>query len=332
MRHYNIPIFIPELACPHRCVFCNQHKISGTLNIPKPNEISSHIDTYLSTIKSGSLIQIAFFGGSFTGIDEQLQEQYLKIAYSYVEQGLVDGIRLSTRPDYISRAILDRLVRYGVRCVELGAQSFDAEVLHKSGRGHTVADIENSSALIHEYGIELGLQMMLGLPGDTKEKCLQTARSIVALQASNTRIYPALVIKDTPMAEMYARGDYQPLDMDSALEWAMEAYHIFIENNVTVLRVGLHPSEELDSAKSLIAGPYHPSYKELVLSRIWQQKFEQDLPKDKGKLNIKVSPSQINYAVGRMGCNRERLKQKYGWIKITPDSSLSNYEMHVSYC
>ena len=163
-KHSNIPIFIPELACPHQCVFCDQQKISGTYSIPQPDEVRYIVEQYLETIPGNRTINIAFFGGSFTGLSVDLQEHYLKEAYRFVDNGSVSGIRLSTRPDYINKAILELLKKYGVTTIELGAQSTSHEVLKESGRGHTVDDIRDASNLICENGFELGLQMMIGLP------------------------------------------------------------------------------------------------------------------------------------------------------------------------
>ncbi|MBK8806698.1 MAG: radical SAM protein [Bacteroidales bacterium] len=192
--HVNIPIFIPEKACPHRCIFCNQANISGQKVAPKPSEVKAIIDTYLNTIPSDRKKQVAFFGGSFTGIAIEEQKEYLEVVAPYIENRQIEGIRVSTRPDYIDITKLELLKSYHVKAIELGAQSFNQEVLHLSSRGHTVEDTINAAGLINEYGFELGLQMMLGLPGDTAESATFTAQEIVRLKAQTTRIYPALVI------------------------------------------------------------------------------------------------------------------------------------------
>ena len=176
MKHFTIPVFVPELACPNRCVFCNQHSISGCRQQPEPEEVREIVDKHLSTISSeDSHIEIGFFGGSFTGIELGLQEKYLSVAHAYLRAGKIRGIRLSTRPDYVNHEVLNLLKSYGVTTVELGAQSLDNEVLKLSGRGHTVADVEKASAMILSAGFKLGLQMMTGLPGDSPEKSIETA-------------------------------------------------------------------------------------------------------------------------------------------------------------
>ena len=331
MRHYNIPIFIPELACPHQCIFCNQAKISGHTDIPQPEDIANIVDSYLASFTATErIVDIAFFGGSFTGIELSLQEQYLRVAYRYVQSNAVQGIRLSTRPDYISPQILDMLQRYGVTCIELGAQSVHPEVLAKSGRGHSVQHIADAATMIRGYGIELGLQMMLGLPEDTKERSLHTAREIIRLGAQNTRIYPTLVIEDTALAQRWRDGLYRPLSIAEAIDWAKDVYQLFLQNNVTVLRTGLHPSEEFSKGKALLAGPYHASFKELMLTDIWKDNLAELDGQQGKKLSISVAPNQLNYAIGYQQSNRKSLQATWQSVHFHALQSLSGYQMEVS--
>ena len=329
-KHCNIPIFIPELACPHQCVFCNQEKISNTFSVPSPNQIGEIIDSYLETIPKSAEINIAFFGGSFTGIPQEEMISYLKVAHKYVESGNVQGIRISTKPDYISDPILDILEKYGVTAIELGAQSTNDKVLVKSGRGHKFNAIENAAKLIRKRNFELGLQMMLGLPYDTLELSMQTAKDIVRLKADTTRIYPTLVVKGTVLEKMYERGDYKVLSMDEAILWSKEALKIFNNAGVKVLRVGLHPSEELEPDKSLVAGPIHPSFKEMVLSAIWNDILQEE-HLIKGSSTICVAQNQLNYAIGYKGKNRKELHEKGCNVKFKADVSLKDFELNVCY-
>ena len=330
-KHNNIPIFIPELACPHQCVFCDQTKISGAQKIPQPSDISDIVNRHLLTIPAERHINIAFFGGSFTGIPYNMQESYLKEAYKFVETKQVAGIRLSTRPDYIDTKILDLLKIYKVETIELGAQSTDDYVLKKSGRGHTYKDIEKASQLINSYEFNLGLQMMIGLPGDTSEKSVKTANDIIKLGAENSRIYPTLVVKGTALEKMYHSGKYTALQLDEAVEITKQVYKILEENNVKIIRTGLHPSEELTPEKSLIAGPYHSSFKELVLTEIW---FDLLTEKLKGVIAedvvIQVNKTQLNYAVGYKAKNKNILLKKFRKVKFVANNSLQKYDINVS--
>lgn len=319
MKHYNIPIFIPELACPNRCIYCNQRHISGQLQAVKPEEIKQIIEQHLATFIRPSEVELAFFGGSFTGIDEKDMLTYLQIVQPYIEQGEIKSIRISTRPDYINEKILDILQQYNVKDIELGAQSLNEEVLAFAKRGHTVRDVENASQLIKSYGFSLGLQMMIGLPLDTVEKSKETAKKILKLGAESTRIYPTLVINNTDLADLYRQNKYKALSLDEAVDWTAEIYKIFSQTSIKILRVGLHPSEALINGTELLAGPFHVSFKELVLTKIWQEKFEK-LPIN--TKTILVNPKEINYAIGYNSKNKQLLQKKFPYLKFISDSNV----------
>lgn len=319
MKHYNIPIFIPELACPNRCIYCNQRHISGQLQAVKPEEIKQIIEQHLATFIRPSEVELAFFGGSFTGIDEKDMLTYLQTVQPYIEQGEIKSIRISTRPDYINEKILDILQQYNVKDIELGAQSLDEEVLAFAKRGHTVRDVENASQLIKSYGFSLGLQMMIGLPLDSVEKSKETAKKILELGAESTRIYPTLVINNTDLADLYRQNKYKALSLEEAVDWTADIYKIFSQTSIKILRVGLHPSEALINGTELLAGPFHVSFKELVLTKIWQEKFEK-LPIN--TKTILVNPKEINYAIGYNSKNKQLLQKKFPYLKFISDSNV----------
>ena len=331
-KHYTIPVFIPELACPNRCVFCNQQKISGQILIPGEDEIIAQIEKYLPGFKPDAHIEIGFFGGSFTGVPVHEQEHFLQIAQPYLLSGRIHGIRVSTRPDYISAEKLDLLKLYGVTTIELGAQSLDEEVLLKSKRGHSIRDVENAASLIKEYGFSLGLQMMTGLPGDTLEKTLMTAHRIVALGADNTRIYPALVIKNTELEDLYRAGLYTPLSLDEAIDRVKQIIPIFDEAGITILRIGLHPSEGLLNGDDLVAGPFHPSFKELAETALWTDLFKSIpvLPLSDFLLEITVPEGQRNVAIGYQAVNKKRLELKYKKVKFIEDDQLQYHQFRFA--
>ncbi|MCD4732011.1 MAG: radical SAM protein [Bacteroidales bacterium] len=322
-KHFNIPVFIPELACPFQCIYCNQQKISGQIKIPDSNEIVATIENYLQTIHApNAIIELAFFGGNFTGLNQQEQVEYLKSVQPYIKQGKISGIRLSTRPDYVNKEIIEILKKYHVTTIELGAQSMDNEVLKLSKRGHTAEDTEFASKLILDSGFTLGLQMMIGLPGDTLEKARISANRIVELGADNTRIYPALVIKGTEFENMYAAGIYKPLSLDNAVSWSKDLLKIFESGGVDIIKLGLHPSEGLLSGHDLIAGPFHQSFRELVLTKIWGELFEPMLLKKGEKIEIFVPPDQFNYAVGYEARNKKLLLNNFREVVFKPSSNL----------
>lgn len=333
IQHFNIPIFIPEEACPFRCVFCNQYNISGRVQAPEPKAIAEIIRTHLSTIpREHARVEVAFFGGSFTGLAPEKQIYYLETIVPWLKQGRVDSIRVSTRPDYITEDILGLLWDHGVRSIELGAQSMDDHVLKMAGRGHNAQQVADASQLILKKGFELGLQMMIGLPGDTRLKSWETARKIIELGASSTRIYPCLVIRQTDLAEYYAKGTYHPLELSHAVELTAELFSLFSTHQVKVLRMGLHPSEGLQSGAQLLAGPYHPAFGELVMTEVWKKRF-QILRKSGGAcIRIYTHPASINAAIGHKAQNRLWLLQAFEKVKFIGDPTLTKNEFYVDYC
>ena len=320
MKHYNIPIFLPELACPYRCVYCNQFSITGNDDIVKPEDVKNIIDSHLASFKEENrFVEVAFFGGNFTGLPVKMQNDYLEVVQPYLDKNLIHGIRCSTRPDYISFQRVKEIKHLGMRNIELGAQSTNDEVLKHCKRGHTYNDIVEASQIILSEGITLGLQMMIGLPYDSEEKDFQTARDIVNLGAKETRIYPCIVVKDTELETLYRNGDYKALSINEAVSRSSKLYSYFIENQVKVLRIGLHQSDELDK-EGYVAGPYHKNFAEMVFSHIWKEKFEnlkisesENLKKD---IIINVPASQINHAIGWNGENKRMLLDRFDKVEF----------------
>lgn len=251
------------MGCPNDCVFCNQRNITGADGCMTEEKCEGIIKQWLEFI--GGEAEIAFFGGSFTGIDFDEQVRLLKVASSYVDGKKITGIRLSTRPDYINEAIIENLLRYGVTTVELGAQSTDDGVLSLSRRGHSAKDIFKASEMIKAAGIDLGLQMMTHLPGADDEKDLKTCRDFIKMKPSQVRIYPTLVLKDTCLCDMYESGRYTPQTLSEAVNLTAILTEMFENAGINVIRTGLQPSESLE--KSFVAGPYHPSFGEMAQGR-----------------------------------------------------------------
>lgn len=321
MKHYNIPVFLPELACPHRCVFCNQFSIVGKQHIPTNEDVKQIIELHLNSFKQQErVVELAFFGGNFTGLPERMQDSYLEVVQPYLKSNLIQGIRCSTRPDYIDSKRLKILKSYGVQSIELGAQSTDSEILRLSGRGHTFEDIQKSSKMILNEGFNLGLQMMIGLPCDHVEKSQKTVADIISLGAKETRIYPCLVIQNTELEQLYLHGDYKALSLAEAIEWSAAIYDKFSEAHVNVLRIGLHVSEELNGS-ALVAGPYHPNFAEMVFSYRWKKRFENfDFPKEK-EISIFVNPVQRTHAIGYQAENKKMLLQRFQKVSFIADAN-----------
>ncbi len=328
MRKVNIPIFVPHKGCPHQCSFCNQKAITGAGDAVTGKTVREHILRALGTMqRESTTVEVAFFGGSFTAIDVQLQEELLGAVQSFLEEGAVDGIRISTRPDCIDEAVVARLLQYGVTSVELGVQSSDDAVLLKNGRGHTFADVKRAFAILRAAGFEVGLQMMLGLYGSSSESDVQTARDIAALKPDTTRIYPTVVLEGSPLLDLYRQGQYMPLSLETAVETAATAYGIFKESGVHVLRMGLMASENL--ASGMVAGPQHPAFGELVFSRLYLRKMQRALSgKMGGEVTFFVHPGEISKALGNKKENKTRIFREQGVnIRIKENETVESGEI-----
>lgn len=294
-KHYIIPIFVPHEGCPHNCVFCNQDSITGSQDVINENYIKDTIDQYLKTIDGrNAIVEVSFFGGTFTAIDIEKQKSFLTIAKQYKDDNRIQKIRLSTRPDYIDENILNTLKEYGVDIIELGVQSMDDEVLKKSGRGHCSNDVIRASELIREYDFVLGHQVMLGLPGDNEEKDIKTVKALIDLRPNIFRIYPAVVIKDTPMENMFAKGWYIPYTLEMAVRVAKQIYCLLNYNEINVIRMGLQTTENINIGKDIIAGPFHPAFRELVEGSLLCDMIYEFVKAKTGNVEIKINSRDIS--------------------------------------
>lgn len=320
-KYYIIPIFVPHLGCPHDCVFCNQRRITGLSTDMTSEKANKIIKEHLKTIPSYNKgLEIAFYGGSFTAISLDMQRELLGVAHYYKKQGIVDRIRLSTRPDYIDERELLLLKEYGVDIIELGVQSLDEEVLFLSGRGHKSEDVYKSSNLIKQFGFQLGLQMMIGLPGDTKAKSLYTAKEIIKMDPVCIRIYPTLVVKETFLEDMYLNNKYKPLSLQEAVDISTDLLMLFQYNKINVIRVGLQPTDNITLGKDVIAGPFHSAFRQLVESNIYKmllnEYFSEKDFKDKNELTININPKEISNLVGQNSVNTKWIKNNFGIRKV----------------
>mgnify|MGYP000162316029 FL=1 len=318
-KQYIIPIFVPHLGCPNDCIFCNQKSISGQKSNMTKEKAKEIIENYLKSIdKENAQIEIAFFGGSFTAIEEERQEELLQVASEFVKSGQVSSIRVSTRPDAIDKNILKRLKKYKVKTIELGVQSSNNYILKRINRGHTFEDVKRAAKLIRWNGFRLGVQMMVGLPESTTIDEINTAKELIKLKPKMVRIYPVLVIKNTPLEKELEKGTYKPLTVVQAVEVCKEIVRLFHDKNIDIIRIGLQPTDEISepgSEKSeVVAGPYHPAFRQLVESAMW---YDAIVGKIK-RLNVKVkevevtvNPVDANNVIGHKKENVKNLKELY---------------------
>ena len=318
-KEYIIPIFVPHLGCPNNCTFCNQKRISGQTKMVTAKDVKETIEYYLKNFRDNhKYVEVAFFGGSFTAIDKEKQIELLEAAQEYIQNKLVNSIRVSTRPDCIDKEILKRLKKYHVKTIELGVQSTNNYILSKCKRGHTGEDVKKASKLIRRYGFILGHQMMVGLPESTKQDEVNTAKELIRLKPKIVRIYPVLVIKDTELADEYNRGEYTPLTVGQAVERCKEIVDLFNRNKINVIRIGLQNTEEISDPSteksSVVAGPYHPAFRQLVESSMWYEAIVAKIKKVNAKVKkvkILANDININNIIGHKKENIEKLKEIY---------------------
>lgn len=316
-RESIIPVFVPHLGCPNDCVFCNQRRISGAQEPAGVETVKNAIESAAALPRVGAKRQLAFYGGSFTAIPVCQQEALLGAAKEYLDRGEIDAIRLSTRPDAIDGAVLARLKKYGVETIELGAQSMCEEVLLLSGRGHTAKDVADASKQIKAAGFRLILQMMTGLPGDSVERTVDTAKKIIALQPDGVRIYPTVIVRDTALFDLWQVGEYKEHTVADAVEYCAAIVPLFNAADIPVIRLGLNPTDEL-SGGAAAGGAYHPALGELVKSRLMLDKMRAALVgvQAGSRVTLGVNKSRISQAVGQHRGNVSRLCAEFGLAEL----------------
>lgn len=318
-KQYIIPIFVPHLGCPNDCIFCNQKSISGQKKNITKEETKKIIEDYLKSIKEeDAQIEIAFFGGSFTAIEKEKQEELLQVAYEYIQSGQVESIRISTRPDCIDKETLKMLKKYKVKTIELGVQSANDYILERANRGHTFADVKKASKMIRWNGFKLGHQMMVGLPESTRIDEINTAKALVKLKPKMVRIYPVLVVKNTRLEKEYEEGNYRPLSVVQAVEVCKEIVRIFADKKIDIIRIGLQNTDEISNPTNknseVVAGPYHPAFRQLVESAMWYDAIVGKIKKLNAKVKeveVSVNPIDANNVIGHKKENVMKLKDTY---------------------
>ncbi len=329
-----IPIFIPHRGCPHDCLFCNQQKISGYDREDARPPVAQTIDVWLDRKKDRHQVQVAFFGGSFTCLPHSEQVAMLSAVQPYIAAGKVDTLRLSTRPDCLDPGVCALLKEYNVGVVELGAQSLSDAVLQNSLRGHTAEETRHAVRLLKAAGIQVGLQLMPGLPGETSASFLRGIDEVIALQPSFVRLYPVLVVKESGLEKLYHAGRYRPLSLKKAIALTARCYQKLTEAGIRVVRMGLQPSALLE--QNVVAGPYHPAFGELVQSRLWLKKIRAGLAAlgPEQKLLIHISEKDMSAVTGMKKQNTKRLEALgfSGRFIILPNKTMARGSIQYVVC
>jgi histone acetyltransferase (RNA polymerase elongator complex component) len=322
-----IPIFIMQRGCPHRCIFCNTRKTAGI----HPERFSEEafcdiVNRHLETARgTPDRIQIAFYGGNFTGMEKTDQVRLLAYAKPFIDKGLIDGIRISTRPDCIDPECLDVLKRFHVKTVEIGAQSMADNVLALADRGHTAADVANAVEALKDWGFETGIHLMAGLPGDTPTSFDFSVGQVIALKPDTARIHPTIVFADTALERKYLSGDYNPLTLTEAIDICKSAVRQFREAGIPIIRLGLQTTREMEAPGSIIAGPHHPAFRSLVEESLYFDSVTSLLSMERVKnkvITFVVSPKDLSAFRGQGNRNLKRIKERFEPAEIRVSSDL----------
>lgn len=334
MKHNNIAIFIPHLGCPHRCSFCDQNAITGAKYAPTAEEVAAKLAEAGEVLRGDPNTEVAFFGGSFTAIPRAYMLSLLTVAQKAVAEYGWKGIRISTRPDAVGEEILSLLKTYGVTAIELGAQSMDDEVLLKNQRGHTAAEVEQASSRIKAAGFELGLQMMVGLYGDSCETAIATTKKIIALAPDTVRVYPVVVMRGTLLADWQAEGVFTPMSLEEGIGICSKILLLFWEAGIQVIKFGLHASEEVE--REMTGGIYHPALKELCENEIYLARAREitdhlkRMRMIRKEVTLLVHPKGISKMIGQGKKNLLFLERDTGWkCHIKPDQAVPLYEVRL---
>lgn len=332
MKHANIAFFVPHIGCPNRCSFCNQNTISGKTQIPHADDVKGVLNKVVQEMSQQELekSEIAFFGGSFTAIEKSYMLELLQAASEFVEAGKFSGIRISTRPDAIDDDILSLLKKYHVKAIELGAQSMNDDVLFENFRGHTAQQVCDAANLIKSYCFSLGLQMMTGLYRDNNAGAIETANCLINLKPDTVRIYPTVVLKGTYLAELFKRGIYTPPQIEETVLLCADLMDMFEENNIRVIRVGLHDQPEI--RENFIGGAYHPALGELIQGeRLYRKAMHLFCTNaiEKGNVCVGVNPTIISQLIGQKKKNIHRFEKEGYYVRVTSDKNIPPYEIKL---
>ncbi len=317
-----IPVFIPHSGCPHQCAFCNQSIITSQKSkLPEQSQIHDIITQYLQYKGGRKRVELAFFGGNFLGLPHKTIIKLLEIINPYVNEKKINGIRFSTRPDTINTQTLELIKPYKISAVELGVQSMNDAVLLKSQRGHTALDTKKAIKLLQKYSFKIGVQVMVGLPGDSENLLLKSTKLIAGLGPDFARIYPLMVLKNSLMEQWYENNSYNPLNLEESVNLVKKMYQIFKAADIDVIRIGLQASDMLEDKSMVLAGPWHPAFGHLVFSQIFYdticRKIDQNPELLRAeKLVLRVHPKSESRLRGDKNSNIKKLKLRYPGIEF----------------
>jgi histone acetyltransferase (RNA polymerase elongator complex component) len=345
------PIFLPHAGCPFKCVYCNQNAVVGAVpavDVPEKDRTGAggpSEETAVSAIRlhaeqahsSGRAGEVAFYGGTFTALPRETLVKILDCAAAFAAAGLFTGIRFSTRPDCLDEEICGLLSAYPVSTVELGVQSLSDAVLDASGRGYSAAQVPDAAARVREHGWSLGIQLMAGLPQDSRDRFLDSVARAISIGPDFVRIYPTLVLKDTRLARSFRDGSYRPLALEEAVEWAACAYGLLMSAGIAVARMGLHADPALDLPGAVLAGPHHPAFGYLVRCRWWRDRIDREIESTGGagskSMVLRAASAMVSDVVGHRRSNIAYLQSRWGLdsVRVLGDPSLAGTRFVIGF-
>lgn len=329
-RRTVVPFFLSHQGCPNRCVFCDQTVITGVASrLPAASEIASKVEEY-SRSSGGNGVDVAFYGGSFTLLPMSDQKSLLESIAPLRDAGTVKAVKISTRPDGVNDEAARFLREQGVNVVELGVQSMDQEVLVLSRRGHGAWEVGNAVGHLRKAGLQVGIQLMPGLPGDTPTKSFQSLRRALDLKPDFLRIYPTVVIEGTELAERYRRGEYAPLSLAEAVSIGKVLLAEAYREGVPVIRFGIHPGEELQSGV-VVAGPFHPALRQLVEAELMFDLLVETVGDGPSSVSVECHPSRVADVMGQHRGNIRRLQAEKGLRveRVTGNAAVARTDLVV---
>ena len=279
------------------------------------------------------VVELAFYGGNFTGLPAGVQEALLEHAASYTAGKPLTGIRLSTRPDHLEPVTIARLKRYGVTTVEVGAQTMVPEILDMLRRDHTPMDTVRVVKHLQQAGITAGVHLMAGLPGEHHSQAVFSAKAVAELRPDHVRIHPLVVLEGSPLAGLWRQERFSPLSLIAAVRRVAGMVHVFRQHGVPVARMGLHPPDG-GWGDHLLAGPWHPAFSELVHSFIFRRLIGQGLRESRTSstssttktttFEIHINPRDMSRAIGYKRSNARFFKRVLGSEPVfKPDETVT---------
>lgn len=327
MKPVTVPFFISHQGCPHTCVFCDQRTISGAQGmLPTAVQILARCEAWRLTA-AGRPLEVAFFGGSFSALPHESQAALLEPLQPLLKRGELTAIRISTRPDYIDCQRVAWLADHGVRIIELGVQSLDDNVLETSGRGHTAAESVAAIGCIKEHGLQVGAQLMPGLPGDTPTAALESLKRVIAAGADFIRLYPTVVLRGTELARRYVVGDFVPLDLNRGVALCKILLQQAMQTGTPVIRIGLQADTGLND-DTVLAGCWHPALGQLVRSQLYADLISRYTPAG-GSATITCHPTRLSDVIGPKRSTLQTQSRRGLQLQVATDVTVSKEELRI---